>query len=78
MAEQQQPPPEQMREGIFLPNLGKLSKEWQTFLTAQLAEWRKESDEWQVRFDHLTRLLEELRDEVQRLRGLTVTIDRSE
>lgn len=68
----------EMREGIFLPNIEKLSKEWRAVITAESAAWRQESAVWQAKLDSLTALMEELRDEVRRLRGLTVTIDRGD
>lgn len=65
------PVPPEPREGIFLPNFDKLSDEWRAFLAA-------ESEEWQAKLDRFVVLLEELRDEVRKLQGLTVTINREE
>lgn len=65
------PVPQEPREGIFLPSFDKLSDEWRAFLAA-------ESAAWQAKIDHFVVLLEELRDEVRKLQGVTVTINREE
>jgi DNA polymerase III delta prime subunit len=62
-------PEEQLRGGIFLPNLEKMSDQWRKLLVEQ-------SSIWQEKFDQMHRSIEELKREIQSLQGVTVTIDR--
>lgn len=62
-------PQEQLRGGIFLPNVEKLSDQWRSLLVEQ-------SNIWQEKFDQMHASIEELQAELRSLRGVTVTIDR--
>jgi len=64
-------PQEQLRGGIFLPNLDKMSDQWRKLLVEQ-------SSIWQAKFDDLLASVEELKQEVQSLKGVTITIDRQQ
>jgi hypothetical protein len=64
-------PEEQLRGGIFLPNLEKLSDQWRKELEEQSAIW-------QGKLDELIQVIDELLGEVRSLRGVTVTIDRQQ
>lgn len=58
------------REGIFLPDFDKVSREWRAVVEAQ-------SLAWQAKLDELSGLVRELLSEVRGLRGVTVTVDRA-
>jgi hypothetical protein len=62
-------PEEQLRGGIFLPNLEKMSEQWRKELEEQSAIW-------QGKFDELIQVVDELLGEIKALRGVTITIDR--
>lgn len=56
-------------QGIFFPNIDKLSDQWRKLLT-------EESVTWGAKLDRLNENVEALLEEIRALRGVTVTINR--
>lgn len=72
----EEPSAGQPREGLFLPDLDKISKSWQAKLDGLTTQLLEESAAWQRKVDNLTELVETLIAELQDLNGVTVRVDR--